>query len=260
MMESSVNRVGLSLLMMSIGLVHVAMSQENNMTVSCQSSGVNCFCDNLPEVYCTGLSAFPTELPDPSATAIVFDRCDFDTLRPSDMTPFVQLQRLAVTRSNVRLIEAHTFDLLTNLHSLDLSYNRLKHGPDTFTGPEQLEELSLKGNNLTITPNLKDLKNLEKLWLSDNWNMIFDTDHLLPTSLREVYLDHCRLFVVPDWKFLNAIRYVRVFNLDYNVLSVLDKSQFVYLNDVETLSLEHNVLRQISEHAFEGMHKIRNLR
>lgn len=240
------------------GTLSYDAAREATLTVPCPA-GDSCFCDHLPQVHCVGLTEFPTTIPHDNATTVVFDNCTLHVVHAENLTAFTSVEHFAITRSEVYLIEPGAFNGMQRLISLDLSYNLLRQGPMTFLGPAQLKELKLKGNDLLITPNLGRLEALEKLWLSDNHRLNYDAEHVFPKSLREVHLDHCRLVTVPHYFFLRAISGVTLFNLDFNLITSLGRNQFDSLNDVESLSIQHNRLVEINKHAFESQHSLRFL-
>ena len=230
----------------------------NTADVPCQVNGCNC--DHLPTVYCTGLSEFPSVTPHSEAEEIIFDECDFREVRRENMTAFTGLKRLTITRSNVVRIIPHAFDDLQDLVSLNLSNNPLLLNEDSFKGPDRLKELSLQGCGLLVLPNTEKLDDLEKLWVSDNQNLILDEPFRLSSSLRELHLDNCGLLLPPPATLYLQVQRLRLLNLDHNRFLALDPNQFVYLNQLESLSLEHGVLRTIHERALNSQPDLRQLR
>ena len=233
-------------------------SDSNSANVSCQVN--ECNCDHLPTVYCTGLSEFPSVTPHSEAEEIIFDECDFREVRRENMTAFTGLKRLTITRSNVVRIIPHAFDDLQDLVSLNLSNNPLLLNEDSFKGPDRLKELSLQGCGLLVLPNTEKLDDLEKLWVSDNQNLILDEPFRLSSSLRELHLDNCGLLLPPPATLYLQVQRLRLLNLDHNRFLALDPNQFVYLNQLESLSLEHGVLRTIHERALNSQSDLRQLR
>lgn len=148
----------------------------------------------------------------------------------SGLSRLINLIELRITHNQLARCEESALANLRNLQILDLSHNRLPALPSKFFQPVRvtLKKLNMSFNSISVlVPTLFDsLNQLESLDLSHN----DITSHWI----------NDRLF-----KNLTQLHYL---DLSFNKLTVLSSpTTFSSLQQLETLSLQHNELRQVPE-------------
>lgn len=148
----------------------------------------------------------------------------------SGMSKLVNLHELKITYNQLSRCEESSLAGLKQLQHLDMSHNKLMALPAKFFQPVRstLKKLNLSFNSISVlVPALFDsLTNLEYLDLSHN----DITSHWINDAL---------------FKNLTQLHYL---DLSFNKLTVLSSpTTFSSLQQLETLTLQHNELRQVPE-------------
>uniref|UniRef100_A0A6G1SIB6 Protein toll n=1 Tax=Aceria tosichella TaxID=561515 RepID=A0A6G1SIB6_9ACAR len=149
----------------------------------------------------------------------------------SGMSRLINLLELKITHNQLSRCEEASLFGLQRLQSLDLSHNKLKGLPAKFFQPVKhtIKKLNLSFNSISVlVPTLFDsLNQLEYLDLSHN-------------DITSHWINGDRLF-----KNLTQLHYL---DLSFNKLDVISSpATFGSLQQLETLSLQHNELRQVPE-------------
>lgn len=148
----------------------------------------------------------------------------------SGLNRLVNINELRITHNQLTRCEESSLNGLNNLQTLDLSHNKLMGLPTKFLQPikNTLKKLVLSHNSISVlVPTLFDsLTKLEHLDLSHN-------------EITSHWFD--------DRLFMNLTQ-LHYLDLSFNKLTVFSSPMtFSSLQQLETLSLQHNELRQVPE-------------
>uniref|UniRef100_A0A0N5C3Q9 LRRCT domain-containing protein n=1 Tax=Strongyloides papillosus TaxID=174720 RepID=A0A0N5C3Q9_STREA len=180
-----------------------------------------------------------------------------------------------------------TFNYLTNLEELDLSYNVLDSIHErTFDGLTKIKQLFLQDNmliNFTFST-LKDLKNLKVLILDNNKlsNLNYlsrycnaleifscngnDITSIEPDNIESLDFQHLKTFSLARNKLkriggqtFRELPKLQIINLANNKIEEINSFAFNFLLNVTEINLSGNKLKSISENAFHNLPKLEKL-
>ena len=194
----------------------------------------------------------------------VFNRND---LKAKDNLPIEQL-----TLSNVMIeeLEMDAFTSLKQLRSLDLSENNLNLANLNLTNLDELIELNLKANNLTVSMDeLCKIRRLEQLDASNTHfnskllnNVLACLPNLKRLSLNENELEQFELVDQTNQTTISDYKTLELLNLERNTLTTVPSASTMrrFLN-LKQLSLAGNGIKQVfkNELQFNGELKLLNL-
>jgi len=219
-----------------------------------------------------------------------------DRVMPSDIQHMTGLKFLDLSHNNLGRIDAQFFEhfgSLVQLQTLDLSYNHLRPGVNTFASlPLALEELNLAGNpHLGIQDNLRNTLygipndidihilnlsdvglsgalqakafdfvrelNLEVLDLSDNRLSSLDNSELSRKMpyIKELYVSNNKLTSV---KSLGDMESLQVLDLSNNSLRSFPSEIFL-MPELEEVNLSRNMLKRIAVSRSETLLELKRL-
>ncbi|MBD2177554.1 leucine-rich repeat domain-containing protein, partial [Pseudanabaena sp. FACHB-1998] len=134
---------------------------------------------------------------------------------------------------------------LTNLQSLDLSYNSLSEIPDSITRLTNLQSLYLSNNSLSEIPDsITRLTNLQSLDLSYNSLSEIPDSITRLTNLQSLYLSYNSLSEIPD--SITRLTNLQSLDLRNNSLSEIPDS-ITRLTNLQSLDLSNNSLSEIPD-------------
>lgn len=143
-------------------------------------------------------------------------------------------------------------DTLTNLRTLDLSFNKIKHIKNIST-LTSLTELYFVQNRITKIESLDSLVNLTMIELAANRiREIENLDHL--TSLKELWLGKNKITSIQNLAPLTSLRLV---DLKSNRLTSI--SGLEALTELEDLYVSHNAITEIGPDSLKTNTKLRVL-
>lgn len=143
-------------------------------------------------------------------------------------------------------------DTLTNLRTLDLSFNKIKHIKNVST-LTSLTELYFVQNRITKIENLESLVNLTMIELAANRiREIENLDHL--TNLKELWLGKNKITSIQNLTPLTSLRLV---DLKSNRLTSI--SGLEALTELEDLYVSHNAITEIGQESLRTNTKLRVL-
>lgn len=143
-------------------------------------------------------------------------------------------------------------DTLTNLRTLDLSFNKIKHIKN-LSNLNSLTELYFVQNRISKIENLESLPNLTMIELAANRiREIENLDHL--TSLKELWLGKNKITSIQNLAPLTSLRLV---DLKSNRLTSI--AGLEALTELEDLYVSHNAITEISPDSLKTNTKLRVL-
>lgn len=154
------------------------------------------------------------------------------------------------------------FSNLRNLHTMDLSRNRLNDLPrKAFSGLGKLKTLILSGNRLSIVPFqvFKPLLEIELLDLSSNdLRSILENFFIANKRLRVLRLSDNKIDKITMSSFYGLSR-LEELQLAGNNLTFIDRNAFDNLEELRILNLRNNQLVQFPTTLFNGLKNLRVL-
>ncbi|XP_058062938.1 leucine-rich repeat-containing G-protein coupled receptor 4-like [Anopheles bellator] len=143
------------------------------------------------------------------------------------LPPIPYIRRVKADAINLVRIEENTF---STINGLDVSFNRLREiSPKAFEWPEELRELTLKGN-----PTLKDFAFLRSL-----------------TGLRELDMSEMKLELdLIDIQTFSKMAQLTRLDMSDNRISTVPVGMFAHLTSLRSLDLSSNSIAKIASGAF----------
>lgn len=169
--------------------------------------------------------------------------------------PWFYIERLDLSHNNLTVLQDYNgFHRLTNLVELIITYNQLNRCEEnSLAGLQKLENLDLSHNKLMALPAkfFQSVKNtVRKLNLSFNSISVL-VPSLFDSLTNLEYLDLSHNEITSHWisdKVFKNLTKLRYLDLSFNKLTVFSSPMTFYsLQQLETLSLQHNELRQVPE-------------
>lgn len=143
-------------------------------------------------------------------------------------------------------------DCLTNLRTLDLSFNKIKHIKN-LTALTSLKEMYFVQNRISQIENLEPLVNLTMIELAANRiREIQNLDRL--TNLKELWLGKNKITSI---KNLTSLTSLRLLDLKSNRLTSI--SGLETLTELEDLYVSHNAITEIGPESLRNNKKLRVL-
>ncbi|XP_076047634.1 toll-like receptor 6 [Oratosquilla oratoria] len=190
------------------------------------------------------------------------------TMEPHVFRPLRHLERLDLSTNNMWELPQGALCHLSNLKSLNLSFNRLhdltKLGYGGGGGcTADVTSLDLSSNDVTILPSgvFSGLSRLSVLSLANNELGKIDDDALVGLeALRDLDLSHNRLVALPEDAFRPTPQ-LMFFRMKNNSMSVIAPELFRGLGQLMELDLSHNELSSswLSETVFQGLIRLMRL-
>lgn len=193
------------------------------------------------------------------------------------------LTKLDLSFNSINLIPERIFEDLMSLKILDLRSNRIdflakngtKQSADVFKGLDNLTELILRANLISVLPNaiFQNLICLRKLDLFKNRIDFYDEKRCLQgpdiflglSTLYNLCLRSNLIGVIPDGIFQNLVKLESV-DLRSNKISFVDErgsqqgpNVFKGLGKLRNLHLRGNLIRHVPEGIFQNLVNLRNL-
>uniref|UniRef100_A0A182Q2D5 Ig-like domain-containing protein n=1 Tax=Anopheles farauti TaxID=69004 RepID=A0A182Q2D5_9DIPT len=146
--------------------------------------------------------------------------------------------------------------------NLDLASNRLSH--ETISAQlsdlRKLQELSLNNNRLHRLPVLRGVRNLTKLFASNNEIETIDGEALAGLPLLK-FLDLSRNAIQEvqynTFPVKNSLQYL---NLNFNKLHTLTKGTFDRLQSLKRLEISSNGLEEVQSLTFQNLNQLKSLK
>ena len=188
---------------------------------------------------------------------------DLPSLRAGDLQGLTNLETLNLSYNKLTALPEDVFDGLTNLEVLALQENRLEAlQQDVFDGLTNLEALNLSDNKLTALPEgvFDGLESLESLAMNDNPltalpEGVFDGLE----SLESLALSETELKALPEDVF-DDLPNLRVLYLVGNKrLSALPEGMFDGLTNLQNLRLDGNKFTLLPKDVFDGLTNLEQL-
>lgn len=177
-----------------------------------------------------------------------------------ELGPSARVQRIEIKNSDIRVIPSNILSTMNTQTTRILKINNAQIkiiSQGAFVGENQLNELSLK-NNQIVTLGIFDLAYLEELDLTSN-----EISHIgeecfrkLP-NLKRLFLKNNLITNLPSDAFQNLLR-LTILDLAFNKLINIDNLVF-NLKHLETLGLNNNRLKNLSDDFFIYNQKIKNI-
>ncbi|XP_033117948.1 relaxin receptor 2-like, partial [Anneissia japonica] len=170
----------------------------------------------------------------------------------NDFTKLQKLKRLDLSENKLGDLVFNTIGQMKQLKELILDDNLLTlAGNNVFISLENIELLSLSGNQIEDVPPLRGLEELQKLYLSNNFIQTINGSTFNNLyKLEELYLQGNLITQLePGWA--NNLHVLRHLDLSENILGVQPSRNVIGLQKnclLETLSLSDNSLLQIPCH------------
>ncbi|XP_015252004.1 PREDICTED: leucine-rich repeats and immunoglobulin-like domains protein 2 [Cyprinodon variegatus] len=184
---------------------------------------------------------------------------------PSKVFKLPQLQLLEMKRNRIKTVDSLTFKGLESLRSLKMQRNGLTKLMDgAFFGLNNIEELELEHNNLTEVNKvwLYGLRMLRILQISHNAIGIIRSDAWeFCQKLEKLDLSHNHLTRLEETAFL-GLGFLETLNLGENAISHLGEGVFSSLANLRTLDIRNNEISWAIEDSiavFDGMKKLNTL-
>ena len=190
---------------------------------------------------------------------------DLPSLRAGDLQGLTNLETLNLSYNKLTALPEDVFDGLTNLEVLALQENRLEAlQQDVFDGLTNLEALNLSDNKLTALPEgvFDGLESLESLAMNDNPltalpEGVFDGLE----SLESLALSETELKALPEDVFDDLTNLQKLYLFGNRRLSALPEDVFDDLPNLRVLYLVGNKrLSALPEGMFDGLTNLQNLR
>ena len=209
------------------------------------------------------------------STSIDINDDNIDKMVANSLSGYGNLRYFSIG-SGIKTIDVHSFELLSNLSTLDLRKNLIT-GFEYLQIPKQLNVLILRQNNmnyfglsrtmgvlktLDISKNrfrsfksmdFTFLANLTSLYLNDNPHAYPNEipGHMKPlVNLITVHLENLSISSI-DSNFFKTNTKLKYVYLSKNNISRLDNRSFTWLNDIQTLYLNDNNLAKIASGTFQ---------
>ncbi|XP_037347059.2 leucine-rich repeats and immunoglobulin-like domains protein 2 [Pungitius pungitius] len=184
---------------------------------------------------------------------------------PSKVFKLPQLQFLEMKRNKIKIVDSLTFKGMDSLRSLKMQRNGITKLMDgAFFGLNNMEELELEHNNLTEVNKgwLYGLRMLRVLWVSQNALGILRPDAWeFCQKLEELDLSFNHLTRLEETAFVGLGLLDRL-NLGENSISHLGEGVFSGLASLRTLDIRNNEISwaiEDSNRLFNGMKKLNTL-
>lgn len=163
------------------------------------------------------------------------------------------LEELDLYDNLIKHLDDGSFDVFTQLKTLDLSFNKLKHIKNLSASLSSLVELYFVQNRIQKIENLDHLTNLTMIELAAN--RIRDIENLDQlTNLRELWLGKNK---IAEIKNLSHLTNLRLLDLKSNRLTTI--SGLESLTNLEELYVSHNAITAISSDSLQHNSKLRVL-
>ncbi|CAH1774716.1 unnamed protein product [Owenia fusiformis] len=175
----------------------------------------------------------------------------------------VLLKELYLSKNHIKVLPNHMFADLTNLRQLELNDNEIQTiGRYAFAGLHALVQLRLDGNRI-MTFNREFLPLISLRFLSIDNNNITS---LRPSSfmgllhISKINLSWNKIKRLPPGLFHN-MEHLRELDLSHNVIEALWPGAFSpdERGFLEELDISNNYVKFITEHAFQGLSRLRRL-
>ena len=166
------------------------------------------------------------------------------SIEPQAFKPLgCRLSRLSLANNSITSLEARSFEQLPCLQILDISRAKLRMlARDSFYGLEQLEVLSMHGNELhnISGDHLSHLPSLEKLLLGSKpgWDSEAQTNY-------ELEAGNLIKFLPP--RLFEGNPHLIFFDISGNNITKVDRDTFVGATNLRFLDLGQNSLRELPE-------------
>ncbi|XP_033096826.1 leucine-rich repeat transmembrane neuronal protein 2-like, partial [Anneissia japonica] len=150
------------------------------------------------------------------------------------------------------VIQGKPFEGLSNLETLDLSFNQICTIANIFDGLSNLITLNLGNNEITELPHdmFKGLSNLQTLELQHNKIQTLGANAFGNTShLKRLRIDHNDLTALHMQPF-NNLKKLQHLDLGYNNLKTIGNNSFSTCSKLEYLKLNDNMLTSITKDLF----------
>ncbi|XP_072911576.1 nephrocan-like [Hemitrygon akajei] len=213
--------------------------------IECQGDcPTRCVCDASKSVQCYRVTTVPKAIPT-DTRKLHLGHNNIKQLRASDFGGLNGIEELALSSCGMEATEAYTFSTLTNLRTLELWKNKLKHVPSKL--PSNVEVLKL-GNNRIQALCEADFEGLAKLKVLDLQNNKISIIHSSvlssAVSLENLILDSNRLELLSGPL---RLAYLKRLSMQNNRLSSLPLNFFNFLPSLRFLSLSGNKFLKIPQ-------------
>ncbi|XP_077289677.1 leucine-rich tendon-specific protein [Arctopsyche grandis] len=173
------------------------------------------------------------------------------------------LDRLDLSYNKLKSLENNSFEGLSNLTFLELSDNQLTHlAPTCFHPLKTLSTLRLRGNNLNVPAlaALKDLNSISELDLTKNALSGPLGPNTLPRlqSLHLLQMGHNGLTSVKRGALAGLINLTSL-SLQHNQIDVIEDHAFRQLSNLTELDLAHNGIVAVSGNSLAHLVKLQKL-
>ncbi|CAN7982844.1 unnamed protein product [Ixodes hexagonus] len=240
----------------------IAITWGSDATAQESALSARCVCDQeFTRVSCAHahLTVFPSSLPG----NLKFLNVSFNNIKTLPQLHLQKLSTLVLRHNAIDGIPRGTFTRLNDLHTLDLSHNRLSSlDADDLDGLESLRRLNLEGNSIRLlapyafhrTPNLKilnlsdnPLKFIDATWFRNldvlesleartiDAHSISDDAFSLAIKLQSIDLSDNDFVDIP--RGLGSARNLKVLRMDKNPLVKLDSSSLSGVRRLKELHL-----------------------
>ncbi|CAG9824366.1 unnamed protein product [Phaedon cochleariae] len=194
-----------------------------------------------------------------------------------------RLRDVRFSNNELTLIESSTFRSMDSLETILLSNNRIKHlQSESFVDLPSLNKLMLSDNFLTSIKHntFRNLPSIMKIDLHNNllvdfsFKIFTNVSGPLQLNLSRNFISSCqsdstimRVEII-DLRYNNLDRVpkclehtssLRKLYLDFNIISFLDQSVFMFLTSLEYLSLQQNNVKTLNKRAFLGLQNLQFL-
>ena len=172
-------------------------------------------------------------------------------LTKKEIGKFKRLKTFKFNYCELKNIEEHAFDNLSELHGLWLDHNELRYLPgEIFRHNTKLRKIILNNNKLSVFNATKlGLEVIYKLDLAQNQIATLD---LKTMEVMGIFLNDNRIERLDQQMFKNT-PYVANIYLHNNNIHIISKNAFNNLKHVATLLLQNNNITSLPREVFKGM-------
>ncbi|NXD13859.1 CPN2 Carboxypeptidase, partial [Nothocercus nigrocapillus] len=201
----------------------------------------SCQCYDVSKVFCSEerMQEIPAGLPG-NATQLFFVEMALSSLRRGALGSSTTLTKLVFLNNNIQVLEAGTFQGLSNLTELEVSGNLALSfvSPGFLAGLPKLSKLSLGSNAIrSLKPGIFGAVG----------------------SLQDLRLRRNKIEVLPT-EIFHPLRHLQLLDLSQNIMTELPPGLFSPLTSLRVLKLSDNLLAGLPSSAFSSLgHLLENI-
>lgn len=222
-----------------------------------------CKCYRKAEVICNevNLTEYPSGSLQKNITMVTIQYTNITSITEDDLSATPQLRELHLYSNHLRSLSSHLLRGVLQLHTLDLTENKLSELPADVFSHAPLAGLVLKANRLEKVEAKWFPNNSNLTWLDLSGNLLTRIPASLTqklSHLENLDVSNNRVDRIPSNVFSPLAKLERL-NLQDNKLASLDAATFRNTSKVIYLFLSRNQLSKLPQNLFQGLTQVKVL-